>query len=112
MRANAWATGDIEKFRELHSDHRPFDECAVKTAYALTEQGSRNAANARKMLDSFVWHEEQAKVQAQRDWVAAAQKALGKNHSTFAVLPVHDLLRTDGYLEKLGALGYKVEGPP
>jgi hypothetical protein len=43
------------------------------------------------LLDSFVWYEEQA--QAQRDGVVAAQKALGKNHSTFAVLPVHDLLR-------------------
>jgi hypothetical protein len=111
QRANAWARGDIAKLRELHRDNRPSDYCFYTTALALTANGSKNSANARKMLDSFIWHEEQAYAQSQRDWLAAAQKVLDKNQSTFSVLPVGDLTRAGGFVDKLRALGYTVEEP-
>lgn len=112
-RANAWATGDIAKLRALHRDYKPADEfeCMAKTLLALTEKGSKDAANARKMFESAMWHNEQGLVQAQRDWLAAAQKALDRNPSTFAVLPIGDLLRPGGYLDMLRARGYTVEDP-
>jgi len=50
-------------------------------------------------------------VQAMQDWVAAARKALEKNRSTFSVLPVDQVFRKDGPVEKLRALGYMVEEP-
>ncbi len=111
MRANAWAIGDIAKLRELHRDSKPADQCTVKTVLALAERGSKDAASARKMLESAMWHEEQGQVQAQRDWLAAAQKALDRNASTFSVLPIGDLLRPGGYLDMLRARGYTVEDP-
>lgn len=110
-RAKAWAAGDIARLRDLHRDYRPTDDCAFKTMMALTERDSKDAARARKMLESFFWHEEQGYVQAQRDWMAAAQKALEVNPSTFAVLSVGDLYRAGGYLDTLRGLGYTVEGP-
>jgi len=43
--------------------------------------------------------------------VAAAQQALQKNRSTFALLPAGDMFRPDGGVERLKALGYSVEAP-
>jgi hypothetical protein len=81
------------------------------TVTALTDGDSRNATAARKMLEAFLWHDQQGRVQAQRDWVAAVGKSLGKNASTFAVLPVADMFRAGGYLDSLRAAGYVVEEP-
>ena len=42
---------------------------------------------------------------------AAAEKALAENKSTFALLPISNLLSDDGYLSELAARGYAVEAP-
>jgi hypothetical protein len=110
-RANAWARGDIAKLRALHREFQPKDDCIYIMITGFTELGGANAASAKKMLADMEWHAEQGRVQAQRDWVAAAQVALGKNRSTFSVLPVGDVLRADGHLAKLRAMGYTVEDP-
>ncbi len=110
-RANTWARGDIAKLRALHRELQPRDDCIYTMIAGFTELDGANAASAKKMLADMEWHAEQAKVQAQRDWVAAAEVALGKNRSTFSVLPVGDVLRPDGHLEKLRTLGYAVEEP-
>lgn len=110
-RANAWARGDIARLRALHRDQQPRDDCIYTTMFALADGDSKNAARARKMLDSFVWHEEQGRVQAQRDWVAAAMLSLEKNASTFAALRVEDIFGADGHVETLRGLGYTVEEP-
>jgi hypothetical protein len=113
--ANAWSRGNVAKLREMFRA-RPLDEalkesCAYVLMTALQEGESKDAAHARKSLSDAMWHAEQASVQGQINWVAAAQKSLEKNRSTFAVLPTADLFRPDGPLEKLRALGYAVEEP-
>jgi hypothetical protein len=109
--ANAWARGDIPQLRDLHREYQLSDDCILVTIAALTEQDTKDAARAKKVLDDFEWHAEQGRVQAQRDWVVAVQEALEKNPSTFAVLPVADVLRDGGHLDTLRALGYVVEEP-
>jgi hypothetical protein len=111
QRANAWAVGDIPKLRQLHAGAAPGEDCFMTTTYAFAAQNTKDAAAAKKMLDSFAWHEEQGRVQAQRDWVAGARVALDKNPSTFTVLPIDDVLRADGHIAALRALGYTVEEP-
>ena len=94
-RANAWATGDLEALRELPDSERR-DACVS----ALAAAGFARTLG----LDDVP-----AKQQAV--WLAAARKALTSNTQTFAMLPMAELLKTDGYLAKLQADGYKVESP-
>jgi soluble cytochrome b562 len=109
--ANAWARGDIEKLRSLNRERRLEDVCIYQLLTGFTDSSSKDAAHARKLLEDTKWHVEWAQVQAMQDWVAAAQKALEKNRSTFSVLPVDQVFRKDGAVEKLRALGYVVEEP-
>ena len=45
------------------------------------------------------------------DIFAAARTALTHNAQTFAMLPMTELLKPDGYLAALKAEGYQVEAP-
>jgi hypothetical protein len=94
-RANAWATGDLDRLRGLPKS----DEMDICVA-AITESGL-----ARKLgvvnLDQ--------KIEA--TWLAAAGRALDANRTTFALLPIAELLKPDGYLAALKAEGYRVEPP-
>jgi hypothetical protein len=113
--ANAWSLGRTEELQKL-TRARPRDEllqesCAYVLMTALKDGTTEDAAHAKRAFDDVLWHAEQASAQAQINWVTAAQKALEKNRSTFAVLPVGDVFRPDGHLEKLRALGYAVEEP-
>ncbi len=94
-RANAWAVGDIEALRAL-----PYDDQNRECLNAFI-QGS--FAQRRGMSDL------PARVEAA--WLTAAGAALEKNRVTFATLPISDLLKPDGYLDKLRAKGYAVEDP-
>lgn len=87
---------ELACFRRILDNLEPSLELAKERANAWARGDT-----ARKMLDSFVWHEEQGVVQAQRDWVAAAPVALEKNPSTFAAR----------HVEALRELGYTVEEP-
>lgn len=113
--ANAWSRGNVEKLREALKvrtlDEELGQNCAYVLMTALQAGGTQDAARAKKALDNFMWHAEQASVQARLDWVAAAQQALQKNRSTFALLPAGDMFRPDGGVERLKALGYSVEAP-
>ena len=94
-RANAWATGDLQALRELpDSDRR---EACVD---AITGAGFTQTLG----LDDVP-----AKQRAV--WLAAARKALVTNVQTFAVLPMDELLKTDGYLSALQAEGYQIDAP-
>ena len=44
-------------------------------------------------------------------WLEEAKKSLSTNKSTFAILPISQLLRNDGFLQDLEAQGYKIEAP-
>ncbi|MHB1059218.1 MAG: TraB/GumN family protein [Rhodanobacter sp.] len=94
-RANAWATGELPALRELpDSDRR--DACVA----ALTGAGFAQALGLADVP---------AKQRAV--WLAAARKALAANAQTFALLPMDELLKPDGYLATLQAEGYAVEAP-
>lgn len=95
-RGNAWAEGDIDALRGL-----PYRNQFTACSAAFTE-----AALARKLgIDDIAGRIE-------RRWTAEAEAALARNTSTFAVLPIAELLKPDGYLARLQAKGYVVVAPP
>jgi len=95
LRANAWATGDLDALRKLpDSDRR--GTCVS----AITD-----AEFARKLGLSDV------PARMEDNWLATARASLAKNAQTFAMLPIKELLSADGYLSKLKAEGYQVEAP-
>ena len=94
-RANAWAIGDIAALRALpDTDQNGACADAAMESPALRKRGSDG-------IDAEV----------ERLWLEAAEKALAGNASTFAVLPIGNLLAGDGYLSKLAARGYAVTEP-
>jgi hypothetical protein len=119
--ANAWSLGDTGQlrsmFRQVTLRDVIRDGCLLltlegATMWAKYEEGtSADAANMKKLIEDFLWHGEQATLQAQLDWLKAAQAALAKNKSTFALLSLAEVLSPDGHLGKLRALGYTVEEP-
>ena len=95
-RANAWAIGDIALMRKLSY---PDQESACKSAVF--------SSPAMKSLPGAATLEQRL-----RDaWLIAAEKALAKNSSTFAMLPVSHILNPDGMGAALQAKGYAVEQP-
>ncbi len=94
-RANAWATGDLQALRTLpKSDRR--DACVA----ALTSAGFARTLGLNDVVNKL-----------EATWLRAARAALNTNAQTFAVLPMDELLKTDGYLAKLKAEGYQVDPP-
>jgi hypothetical protein len=93
-RANAWAIGDIGALRRLAGPSQQ-DACIA----AVTSND-----RLRDQLKSALADMDQA-------WLAAAEQALRDNTSTFAVLPMDELLRPDRRLAMLEARGYTVEPP-
>ncbi|MBO9664111.1 TraB/GumN family protein [Dokdonella sp.] len=94
QRANAWASGDLESLRNLpYVDQTRTCISGVASAPGLRERIA--AAQAR----------------VAEEWTRAAENALARNASTFAVLPMEELTKNDGWLSRLGAKGYAVEAP-
>ena len=94
-RANAWAVGDIAALRALPDvDQRAACAEAAMQSPALRKRGGAG-------IDA----------EMERIWLEAAEHALANNASTFAVLPIRDLLSANGYLSKLAARGYAVTAP-
>jgi uncharacterized protein YbaP (TraB family) len=94
-RANAWAVGDIAALRALpFNDQRPACENAFLQAGAVQKRGLDDLRPRLRQL-----------------WLAAAQAALAKNATSFALLPMSLLLDPDGYLSALAAQGYAIEEP-
>jgi hypothetical protein len=94
-RANAWATGDLPALRALpDADQNRACADAAMHSPALRKRGGEG-------IDAEV----------ERLWLEAAAHALGNNASTFALLPISNLLAPDGYLSKLAARGYEVSPP-
>lgn len=68
-------------------------------------------AGALKVLEELELQGKLGRQQLDAEWIAAAQAALTKNKSTFAVLSMREVTRPDGYLTKLRELGYEVDEP-
>lgn len=94
LRANAWATGDLEALRRL-----PYPD-----QYASCLAAISSAPKLRERIQAI-------RAQREDDWVKAARTALTKNRSTFAVVPMAELVKPDGRLDRLRALGYTIEEP-
>jgi hypothetical protein len=94
QRANFWSLGDIEGLRSLPY---PDEEVACLNAFLAVPE----------FREQF----ERARTQIQDLWLSAADAALDKNASSFAVLPMTLFLKEDGLLDRLRARGYAVEEP-
>jgi uncharacterized protein YbaP (TraB family) len=93
LRANAWAVGDVRALRELSTgDIEPPCREVADATFAFVGAGELK----QKLLAS---------------WLKAARDGLAKNHSTFATLPIADLLDENGALKELQRLGYLVVAP-
>lgn len=93
-RANLWARGDIEGLRAL-----PFKDQDIACFDAVSSAPGLHDRITHAMSQVFDL------------WLAAAVAALEKNASSFAVLPIDQVLGHDGLLEDLRAKGYTVEAP-
>jgi hypothetical protein len=93
-RANAWAIGDVPELARLagRSDESCID--AFLQVQAVREMGMQDALPRARLK-----------------WLAAVDAALAANRSTFAMLPVQDLLASGGVLDELRRRGYVVETP-
>ncbi|MEO8002196.1 MAG: TraB/GumN family protein [Arenimonas sp.] len=94
-RGNAWAIGDIEGLKSLS-----FTDQSQSCISALT-----NAATAQKRGFSDI------RQRAMTAWLAAADAALAQNKTTFAILPMSDMLKPTGLLASMRAKGYQIEEP-
>jgi hypothetical protein len=93
-RANAWAQGDIDDFRDIPLPGDAQDACVL----LLTESSEFATI-------------EQLRSELDNRWLAAAENALAANTSSFAILDIVELLREDGLLAELRARGYLVREP-
>ncbi|WP_119718700.1 TraB/GumN family protein [Cognatilysobacter tabacisoli] len=94
-RANAWAVGDMATLQRLAG--RPSLQPCFDT-FAQTD-----VARQMGMDDALRRSEAQ--------WLAAAEAALARNDTTFAMLDLDQVLADDGLLARLRARGYEVIAP-
>jgi hypothetical protein len=96
--ANAWSIGDIDALRILVPEFGLFTS-------GFRSQGCSIAEHAGvPSTDPYV-------LKRTTTWVAEAERALGENESTLAVVPIPELFAADGYLAALRAKGYEVVEP-
>jgi hypothetical protein len=95
-RANAWANGNIADIRSVDFAERE-DAC---NSAILNSAVARNNAQFQDMPGRL-----------RAAWLQSAEKSLGGNASTFAILQMKDILGARGYLAALEAKGYTVESP-
>lgn len=94
-RSNAWATGDIAT---LNANPVPSNSQACLDAVTESAMGQQIG-----MGDA------QARVRTM--WLAKAEQALAKNTTTFAILPINEILEPGGSLDALRRRGYTVLAP-
>lgn len=95
-RANAWAVGELDDIRKLS-----FADRGAACSNAL---GSSAVATLQPELKDM-------HARAAERWIAAAEKALATNASTFTVVHIKDILDPKGVIATLQAKGYTVEPP-
>lgn len=93
-RANAWAIGDVEVLSKL-----PVEDYA-STCFAAAMSSSISDEQAIKEMPGKL----------ETLWIDTAEGALANNQSTFAILPINEILKHDGFIAKLKTKGYRVEG--
>jgi hypothetical protein len=96
IRANAWAIGDVVKMRALTYPDQ-VEACRAAMTSSAWMKGLKGA--------------EDLEARGKAAWLAAVEKALANNRSTFALLPVEKAMNAGGYLDALKEKGYVVEQP-
>jgi hypothetical protein len=96
VRANAWAKGDLEAIRKLsYADRKGACDAAFTNSTVFQSRAGLQAVPQR----------------VREAWLAAAEKSLATNASTFATLPLNEILDPTGYVAALAAKGYVVQVP-
>ena len=96
VRANAWANGNIAEMSSLD--------------YAERDKACNDAIfNSQFAKNSPAFQHLPERIRA--NWMKAAEKALADNTSTFALLPMKNVIGPQSYLADLQAQGYTVESP-
>ncbi|KAB8314222.1 TraB/GumN family protein [Tolypothrix campylonemoides VB511288] len=95
LRANAWAVGDMDTLRALPYGDQ-FEACLDAVTGSALARKAGVADFERRVGDA---------------WIAAARSALDRNAVTFATMPMVVMLRDDGPIARLRALGYAIEEP-
>jgi hypothetical protein len=95
-RANAWAKGDLEAIQKL--------DYAERKGVCDAAWASNKVFQARPGLHGIPERMRAA-------WLAAAEKSLATNSSTFAMLPLGEVLDAKGLVAALEAKGYQVQKP-
>lgn len=93
--ANAWATGDIDAIS--------FGQIERRDRLCSDAFSSSDLAKNRGVPD--------VRASSKASWMRAADKALGRNRVSFSVVPLQDILGTDGYAALLAAKGYNIQAP-
>jgi hypothetical protein len=93
-RANAWARGYVDEFRDIPLVGEEGNACMDLIA----------ASSERELILEI-------ETRMRTMWLQAAERALATNHSTFAILPIDSLISADGLLSELKAKGYEVREP-
>jgi hypothetical protein len=93
-RANLWSLGDV---RGLRAMTYPDESMTCLNAFFAVPALREPMQQARAKLFDL--------------WLAAADAALDKNLSSFAVLPINELLEPQGLLARLQAKGYVIVEP-
>ena len=93
-RANAWAVGDIETLSKLPVANYEATCFAAAMSSSISEE--QDLKQMPKKLETV--------------WLTTAEEVLTNNQSTFAILPIAEILKRDGYIAKLRDKGYRVEG--
>jgi uncharacterized protein YbaP (TraB family) len=94
---NAWSVGDIDALRQL------VPVFALQPAHGESKC-SVALYGGEQRANEFV-------TRRTEEWLSAAERALKKNRSTMAVVPMAELFAPDGYLAGLRARGYEVVEP-
>lgn len=94
-RANAWATGDLQALGKIYSAKQQ-DGC-------LLAMGSSDIAKSLGVTD--------IPNRVRQAWIKAVRTALEHNVQTVALLPMSQVLASDGHLKALEQEGYTVQPP-
>jgi len=93
-RANSWARGYVNEFRGVSLPGGEDDSCR---ALVLSSSERSVLVETRAKLENL--------------WLGNAMRALHDRRTTFAILPIGDLLSSDGPIAELKARGYEVRAP-
>lgn len=93
IRANAWARGDLDVLR-------------------LVDQEDLQSPCLKLERDAMAFMQKpELESRLELAWLAAAQSALTRHRTSFASLPMEEILKPKGYLSRLRSLGYAVHEP-